>query len=336
MTCCLKNSVGIWTFGINPTEVLLQGYHPEYGTEGMIDRTNRAVDGLDDLVDGFEYQYLYEINESNAELIKNTLGPKDIYSIIVNLCMMSQYREGDYTNPDKRKRNEVISLSKSAIDLAAQFKSQIILKYSCPVFNPKDVKEYHKAWCLLLEGLQECLEYANQKKVIICLNHKPQSLLAGWIKQSDLYVINKLKSQNIDVSFMKINMNCPELNQQNVSLAEYSAFLGMEKYLGHIHANPGCNDLHGNSPELENTILFAHTLQNIGYGKKGERIGFDVFSYSGHQIETVKNSIKYWNYCSEIASKLNLKVTGLDSSKSDNMDIYRKIYKEVGIKSGII
>jgi len=53
----LKNSVGIWAFGPHATRFMPSGYHPEAKAESMVERTKRAVEGLGDLVDGFEYHW---------------------------------------------------------------------------------------------------------------------------------------------------------------------------------------------------------------------------------------------------------------------------------------
>ena len=51
----VKNSVGIWAFGPNATRFMPGGYHPEAVKEDMPTKVRRVVDGLGDLVDGYEF-----------------------------------------------------------------------------------------------------------------------------------------------------------------------------------------------------------------------------------------------------------------------------------------
>ena len=53
----VKNSVGIWSFGANATRFMPGGYHPEALKEDMPTKVRRVVDGLGDLVDGYEFHY---------------------------------------------------------------------------------------------------------------------------------------------------------------------------------------------------------------------------------------------------------------------------------------
>ncbi len=63
----VKNSVGIWAFGGNATRFMPAGYHPKAVQEDMVEKTKRVVDGLGELVDGYEYHYPGEVNEDNVE-----------------------------------------------------------------------------------------------------------------------------------------------------------------------------------------------------------------------------------------------------------------------------
>ena len=58
----VKNSVGIWAFGGNATRFMPAGYHPDMVEEDMVEKTKRVVDGLGELVDGYEYHYPGEVN----------------------------------------------------------------------------------------------------------------------------------------------------------------------------------------------------------------------------------------------------------------------------------
>lgn len=81
----VKNSVGIWSFGSNATRFMPSGYHPEAGQEDMPSKVRRVVNGLGDLVDGYEFHYPGEVNEGNVDKISEALGQADLYAIALGL-----------------------------------------------------------------------------------------------------------------------------------------------------------------------------------------------------------------------------------------------------------
>jgi len=53
----VKNSVGIYGFSPLATRFMPDGYHQEAVKETMEERVERAVKGLDVLIDGYEFHY---------------------------------------------------------------------------------------------------------------------------------------------------------------------------------------------------------------------------------------------------------------------------------------
>src|SRR5260370_19979985 len=55
------------------------GYQPQWTNEPIVDKVKRAVAGLGDLIDDYEFHYPYEINEDNVEAVKGALGGHRIH-----------------------------------------------------------------------------------------------------------------------------------------------------------------------------------------------------------------------------------------------------------------
>ena len=55
----MKTSLGIWAFGPMITRFVPVGYQPEhsYEPEPVAEKVHRAVEGLGDLIDGYEFHY---------------------------------------------------------------------------------------------------------------------------------------------------------------------------------------------------------------------------------------------------------------------------------------
>ena len=70
----VKTSLGIWAFSSMVTRFVPGGYQPEHAGETTVERVRRAVDGLGDLIDGYEFHYPQELDEQNVDAIREALG----------------------------------------------------------------------------------------------------------------------------------------------------------------------------------------------------------------------------------------------------------------------
>jgi xylose isomerase len=53
----MKTSLGIWAFGPMVTRFVPGGYKPIEQPDSTANKVRRAVDGLGDLIDGYEFHY---------------------------------------------------------------------------------------------------------------------------------------------------------------------------------------------------------------------------------------------------------------------------------------
>ena len=110
----MKTSLGIWAFSSMVTRFVPGGYQPEHAGETTVDRIRRAVDGLGDLIDGYEFHYPQELNEENADAIRDALGPDhDVYCLAGGLHLDPRFGRGGLVNPDPAVRGEAVRRSRS-------------------------------------------------------------------------------------------------------------------------------------------------------------------------------------------------------------------------------
>ena len=105
----MKTSLGIWAFGPMITRFVPGGYQPTHGyePEPVADKVHRAVDGLGDLIDGYEFHYPAELSPSNLDEVRAALGPDhDIYCIAGGLHLDPRFGRGGLVNPDPALRAE--------------------------------------------------------------------------------------------------------------------------------------------------------------------------------------------------------------------------------------
>jgi hypothetical protein len=69
----MKTSLGIWAFGPMATRFVPGGYKPELAAETTVERVRRAVEGLGDLIDGYEFHYPQELNEENLDAVRDAV-----------------------------------------------------------------------------------------------------------------------------------------------------------------------------------------------------------------------------------------------------------------------
>ena len=155
-----------------------------------------------------------------------------------------------------------------------------------------------------------------------------------------MYVISKVKEKGVDTSNLKVNMDWQHLIMNGENLAEYASLLASENLLGHQHGNSGWgsfddDNMVGASFFMQ-TLELALALRRYGYGKNGERVGFDLFPYTEDQVEAVKRSIYHWEFIDSLAGKIDEKALKAAQANHDAVAAYDIIYRTLGLDDKFI
>lgn len=334
----LKNSVGIWAFGPNATRFVPGGYHPETKAETMVERTKRVVDGLGEWIDGFEYHYPGEVNEDNLGAIKSALGEKDIYCVAIGFHCMEEFTMGSFVNPDAKKRRLAVRLAKNAVDIAKAVNGNLIIWPGAEGYNYPFQVDYVQQWNYFINNVAEVVDYAAQKKVKVFLEHKNSEPAMKILMRNigmTLYTIYKIREKGVDTRYLKVNMDWQHLIMNGEPLAEYAALLMKEKLLGHMHSNSGWgvfdDDNMTGALNFMECLAVAKEMQLGGYGKKGERIGFDLFPYTENPIEATIQSVKQWEFIWDIAYAIDDKAFQEARKQKDAIGCYKVVYRALGL-----
>ena len=102
----MKTSLGIWALGPMVTRFVPGGYQPEHAGEPTAERVRRAVDGLGDLIDDYEFHYPQELSEENLDEVREALGGHGIYCIATGLHLDPRFGRGGLVSPDPAIRAE--------------------------------------------------------------------------------------------------------------------------------------------------------------------------------------------------------------------------------------
>jgi len=336
----LRNSVGIWAFGPNVTRFVPPGYHPEVGNEDMVARTRRVADGLHELVDGLEYHYPGEINEDNLAPITATLGSygMNLPVLASGLHPNPRYRLGSLINPDQNLRREAIETNKRGVDLASSIGASFIIWPGAEGYNYPFQRQYAETWARFIDGIAEIAQHAHDRGVKILLEHKNSEPAMKILMRNigmTLFVIQQVKEKGVPTDHVQVNMDWQHLLMNGESLGEYADLLAANGKLGHQHANDGWGSFDDDNVVGTNffmqTLELAVVLQDVGYGRRGELLGFDLYPYTEDQIAAVRRSVIQWEFVWDKAVQIDRDELNGARSRADALAGYRAAYAALGL-----
>jgi xylose isomerase len=335
MTTQLKTSLGIWALGPMITRFVPVGYQPQWTSEPMVDKVKRAVSGLGDLIDDYEFHYPYEINEDNADAIKAALGGHGIYCVATGLHLDPLFGRGGLCSPDASVRKEAVRRTLAAADMAGKLRANFIIWPGIEGYNYPFQTPYRESWAWLVEGIGLAAQRCKEHGISLFLEHKNSEPAMKILMRNigmTLHVIHKLRAQGLDN--VKVNMDWQHLLMNGENLGEYAAMLAGEGLLGHQHANSGWgtfddDNMVGATAFME-TLELALELRRAGYGDKGERLGFDLYPYTEDAIAAVRRSVLQWRFIDSVAARIDDAALREAQSRKDAVRAYEIVYGALG------
>ena len=331
----MKTSLGIWAFGPMATRFVPDGYQPQWAGESTVDRVKRAVAGLGDLIDGYEFHYPQELSEENLDEVREALGDHDIYCIASGLHLDARFGRGGLTSPDADTRAEARRRTVAAAEFAGSLGAHFIIWPGIEGYNYPFQTPYGESWKWLVEGVGEAAERCREHGVSLFLEHKNSEPAMKIFMRNigmTLHVIHKLRVEGIDN--VKVNMDWQHLIMNGENLAEYAAMLAGEGLLGHQHANSGWgifddDNMVGATAFME-TLELAVELRRAGYGEHGERLGFDLYPYTEDQVAAVRRSVLQWNFIDSVADRIDDSALRRAQQEKDAVRAYELVYAALG------
>jgi xylose isomerase len=331
----LKTSLGIWALGPMITRFVPVGYQPQWTNESTVDKVKRAVAGLGDLIDDYEFHYPQEINEGNVEAIKAALGGHGIYCLATGLHLDPMFGRGGLCSPDASVRKEAVRRTLAAIDMAGTLHSNFIIWPGIEGYNYPFQSPYRESWAWFIEGVGQAAQRCRDHGITLFLEHKNSEPAMKILMRNigmTLHVIHKLRTQGLNN--VKVNMDWQHLLMNGENLAEYAAMLAGEGLLGHQHANSGWgtfddDNMVGATAFME-TLELAVELRRAGYGNNGERLGFDLYPYTEDAIGAVRRSVLQWRFIDSVAARIDDAALREAQSRKDAIRAYEIVYKALG------
>jgi len=313
------------------------GYQPQWTSENMVDKVGRAVAGLGDLIDDYEFHYPYEINEDNVEAVKGALGGHGIYCVATGIHLNPRFGKGGLSSPDDAVREEALTEALEAAALAGEIGAQLILWPGIEGYNYPFQTPYKESWARFIDGVGRVAAHCAENGTTLFLEHKNSEPAMKIFMRNigmTLHVIHTLRGQGI--TNIQVNMDWQHLIMNGENLAEYAALLADEGLLGHQHANSGWgtfddDNMVGATAFME-TLELAVELRRARYGVDGDerRLGFDLYPYTEDAVGAVKRSVLHWNFIDGIAAKLDGAELREAQQAKDAVRAYELVYAALG------
>ena len=331
----MQTSLGIWAFGGMATRFNPGGYKPELAGASTVEKVRTAVEGLDDLIDDYEFHYPQELSRENLEAVRDALDGHGIYCIASGLHLDPRFGKGGFCSPDDATRAEALRLTKEAVDLAGDVGAQMIIWPGIEGYNYPFQTPYAESWARFLDGVADAASHAAERGVTVFLEHKNSEPAMKILMRNigmTLHVIHTLRARGI--TNVKVNMDWQHLIMNGENLAEYAALLAAEGLLGHQHANSGWgtfddDNMVGATAFME-TIELALELRRAGYGEHGERLGFDLYPYTEDAVGAVRRSVLQWRFIDRIASQIDETELRRAQQAKDAVRAYELVYGALG------
>jgi xylose isomerase len=331
----MKTSLGIWAFGSMATRFVPGGYQPQWANEPTVARVRRAVEGLGDLIDGYEFHFPQELSPENLDDVRDALDGHDVYCIATGLHLDPRFGKGGLVSPDEATRREALRRTREAIDFAGELGAHFIIWPGIEGYNYPFQTPYRESWAWLVEGIGEAAQHARDRGVTIFLEHKNSEPAMKILMRSigmTLHVIHKLRAQGL--TNVQVNMDWQHLIMNGESLAEYAGMLAGEGLLGHQHANDGWGTF--DDDNMVGTIRFMETLElavelrRAGYGDNGERLGFDLYPYTEDAVAAVRRSVLHWRFIDSVAARIDDAALREAQAEKDAVRAYELVYAALG------
>jgi xylose isomerase len=313
------------------------GYQPEHAAESTAEKVSRAVAGLGDDMDGYEFHYPYELSEDNLDEVREALAGHDIYCMATALHLNPRFGKGGLSSPDAGIRREALEITLRAADFAASVGANLICWPGIEGYNYPFQTPYAASWGWFLEGMARTAERCRDHGIHLFLEHKnSEPAMKIFMRNIGmcLHVIHTLRRDGIDN--VQVNMDWQHLLMNDENLGEYAALLASEGLLGHQHANSGWgtfddDNMVGATAFME-TLELALELRRAGYGVDGDerRLGFDLYPYTEDQVAAVKRSIVQWRFIDGVAARIDGDALAEAQQRKDAVRAYELVYAALG------
>lgn len=295
----LKVSVGVWFLGATSDRFVKEGYRPDRTMEERF-KLAAAIPGAK----GLEMHYPTEVTDANYKDLKklaDDLGLK-IVQFCPHLWVDPRWKFGQFTNPDRKLRQQAIDLAKRTTDLASYMEAEIMVYW--PAQDGYDYPfqiDHRQRLDDLVDGLEQWVTYNPQQKIVLEYKaYEPRAHILLPTIGHTMTVVNEINKPNFGVN---IDMGHGLIMKEN--LAESIALCSRYNKLFHTHWNDNWklfdDDIIVGTVNLWETVEALFWLDEWGYDGW---YGLDLFPYREPPEKVVEESIRNLHFGLEMIDRV--------------------------------
>src|SRR3954451_11525061 len=200
------------------------GYKPELVDDSTAVKVRRAVEGLGDLMDDYEFHYPQELSEDNLDEVRDALDGHGIYTIATGLHLDPRFGRGGLVAPDEAPRQVARERTVAAANFAGSIGAHFIIWPGIEGYNYPFQTPYAESWAWLIEGIGQAAVAIDKHGRKLFLEHKNSEPAMKILMRNigmTLHVIHKLRAEGVDN--VQVNMDWQHLIMNGENLAEYAA-----------------------------------------------------------------------------------------------------------------
>lgn len=335
----MKTTLAFGSLGPLPTRFVPTGHWPEFVNETTVDRINRALEGLDGYIDGYELYYPQAVNEENLTAVRQALGEHDIYIVSNALHPDREFARGGLSSPQAATRRGALDRTRGCIELAGEVGADVIVWPGNEGYNYLFQTDYREAWRLLIDALDQAAALCAERGVRLIIEPKssePAMKILIRNMPAALHVVDLLRRRGH--SNVMVNLDWQNVLMTEDGLAESAALLESDDALGHLHASSGWGTFDdktivGSLNFMEILELAYYLRAKSSYAERGGRIGFDLYPYTEDPVEAVRRSVEQWRAIDAIASRIDEASLAEAISERDAVRAQRLVYAALMDKS---
>ncbi len=197
----IKTSLGIWAFGSMVTRFMPVGYQPDLTSATTAEKVHRAVAGLGDLIDDYEFHYPAELAPANLDEVRSALDGHGIYAICAGLHLDPRFGRGGLVNPDPKVRAEALRLTLEGAEFAGSLGAHFVLWPGIEGYNYPFQTPYAESWGWFIDAVGQAAAVCDKHGKKLFLEHKNSEPAMKILMRNigmTLHVIHKLRAEGID------------------------------------------------------------------------------------------------------------------------------------------
>ena len=150
--------------GLGPmaTRFVPGGYQPQWIDESMVAKVRRAVEGLGDLMDGYEFHYPGELSPDNLDAVRGALDGHDIYCVASGMHLDPLFGEGRALLARRQGARRGDPAHARRGRLRAEVGAHFIIWPGIEGYNYPFQTPYKESWARFIDGVGQAARRARR------------------------------------------------------------------------------------------------------------------------------------------------------------------------------